>query len=179
VLLRVRRAVIHSPCSIDKEHFVIKAISGLLLAAMLAPGIVAANDGPFANVNALTTYWNSAAGGNHTEIFVNGQEVLDVAGFNPAFVKQYFTCSGTGDIRVDCNDLHDGAEFLVDLVATLPASAKVWVDGVLYRNGTGSGFHVVDIETCSGDSSYYGVETFYLVTAYQDGWFPYYTNVCP
>lgn len=157
----------------------IKAIFGLALAAVLAPGIAAANDGPFANVNALKAYWNSAGGGGHTEIFVNGQEVLDIPGFNPSFVKQYFSCSGTGDIRVDCNDLHDGAEFLGDLVSTIPASAKIWLNGSLYRNGTGSGFDIVDIETCYGDSSYYGVETFFLVTAYMDGWVPYYTNFCP
>lgn len=157
----------------------IRKLCGFALVAILSSGIAAASDGPFANVGALTSYWNANAGGGHTEIFVNGAEVLDVPGFNPAFVKQYFTCSATGDIRVDCNHLHDGAELLGDLVSTIPASAKIWVDGSLYRNGTGSGFDIVDIETCSGDTSYYGVETFFLVTAYMDGWVPYYTNVCP
>lgn len=156
----------------------IKAICGLALAAVLAPGLAAANDGPFANVNALTTYWTSAAGSNHTQIFVNGQKVLDVPGFNPAFVKQYFTCLLTSDIRVDCNSGYDGAEYLADLVATLPAATEIRLDGVLYRAGTGSPPDRAEIETCTGDSSYYGPETYYLVTAYYDGFGVPYGNNC-
>lgn len=157
----------------------ISKLCGLALAAVLAPGLAAANDGPFADVNALTSYWTSAAGSGHTEIFVNGQEVLDIPGSNPSFVKQYFSCLLTNDIRVHCNSGYDGAEFLTDLVATLDADAEVWLDGVLYRAGSGpTPYDRAEIETCSGDSSYYGVETYYLVTAYYDGFGVPYGNSC-
>ena len=155
-----------------------KSLCGLVLAAILSPGIALASDGPFANVGALNAYWTAAAGSGHTEIFVNGQKVLDISGSNPSFAKQYFSCLLSNDIRVDCNSGYDGAEFLGDLVATLDADAEIWLDGVLYRAGTGSAYDRAEITRCTGDSSYYGPERYYLVTAYYDGFGVPYGNDC-
>jgi hypothetical protein len=164
---------------IDKERYMISKLCGFALAAFLVPGLAAASDGPFANVTALKNYWNSAGGSGHTEIFVNGREVLDIPGSNPSFVKQYFTCLLTSDIRVHCNSGYDGAEFLPDLLATLDPQAEVYLNGVLYRNGSGpTPYDRAEIEHCSGDSSYYGVETYYLVTAYYDGFGVPWGNYC-
>jgi len=163
----------------DKEQYMIRKFCGLALAAFLAHGIAAASDGPFANVNALKSYWTSAAGSGHVEIFVNGREVLDIPGSNPSFVKQYFSCLLTNDIRVHCNSGYDGAELLSDLVATLDAGAEIWVNGTLYRAGSGpTPYDRAEIERCTGDSSYYGPERYYLVTAYYDGFGVPYGNNC-
>lgn len=156
-----------------------KKMLGLVLAALAPAAAVAQySDGPFADVAALNAYWTgTSTSSSLTQIYVDGTKVFQRSGFGPGFVKQYFLCYYTNDIRVNCGSQIDGTLDLSALVASMPANAPIYLDNVLYRSGIGSGN--IYIETCVGDQSYYGPVEFYEMTGYYFGPGPHYNGSCP
>ena len=133
-------------------------------------------DGPFVNTQALIDYWNSTTGSVETQIYVNGRKVYERAGFGPAFVNQYFTCSGGSIYTVCPAGFFAGYTNFNTLVSKCPTTAAIYKDGVLFRSGNGD---TVDISTCSGDQSFYGLVRYYRVTAEINGFVPYFGACYP
>lgn len=138
-------------------------LAAFVLSMVVATPALAQEDGPFANTDALVTYWSTrSTGGATTQIYVNGSKVYQRSGFGGAFVKQYFNCHDGSGIKAVCNNTLDGYENVSDAVGTVPSGLTVYLDGVLYRSGSNN---VAHIKTCYGDTSYYGSVTYYIVAS--------------
>lgn len=127
------------------------------------------SDGPFTDTQSLIDYWVGTSTGNAlTQIYVNGREVYERSGFGPAFVKQYFACSGGGIYAVCPNGFFDGYSNFNTLISRSPTTATIYKNNVLFRSGTNN-LETENISTCMGDQSFYGTILYYRVVAYSNG----------
>jgi hypothetical protein len=92
--------------------------------------------------------------------------VFQRSGFGPGFVKQYFYCAPSNDIRVYCNSYSTAAENLADLISWHNPNWAIYLDGSVYRAGNSA---YSEILTCTGDASYYGNVVFYLNSYFYNG----------
>jgi hypothetical protein len=137
------------------------------------------SEGPFTDTQALVNYWVGTSTGNAlTQIYVNGRKVYERSGFGPAFVKQYFACSGGGTYAICPTGFFDGYSDFNTLISRSPTTATIYKDSVLFRSGTNR-FESENISTCSGDQSFYGTITYYKVISYSSGFVPYFANCYP
>ncbi len=139
---------------------------------------LAQEEGPFATTDALVEYWTARnTNGATTQIYVNGKQVYQRAGFGAAVVKQYFRCYNGSGINAVCNNIFDGYTEVSGAESTFSSGLTVYLDGVLYRSG--SPYYSAHIKTCYGDTSYYGPVVYYIVASMNNGFGPAYPgNSC-
>ncbi|MBZ4395662.1 hypothetical protein OWM54_17710 [Myxococcus sp. MISCRS1] len=148
-------------------------LAAFVLSLAVATPAMAQHDGPFADTDALVSYWSAQdTQSSLTQIYVNGKRVYQRSGFGPAFVKEYFDCHDGSGIKSFCNNIFDGYLTVEGTYGTYSPGLAVYLDGVLYRSG--SPFSRVDIKTCYGDASYYGPVSYYIVESVIDGFGPPY-----
>ncbi|WP_224369315.1 hypothetical protein [Hyalangium versicolor] len=132
--------------------------------------------GPFNSITEVKNYDAAAYDGWRTVTFVDGKVVQDLFGFGPATHNEYFLCAD-GRYWAVCSDPFSRSRAwdspLLSYSGFQGADTIIKVDGVVRKWNTAALTQVVEISTCTGDSSptMWSPYTYHLVTSWTSIYF--------